>query len=442
MKYFGHKNPDEIIDRSTTVVWLRRDLRVTDQAALYHALREQSNVVLLFIFDSAILDLLEDQADRRVAFIHQSLVHLKQDLEKHGSSLLVLHGDPVTVFKKLNPAWVYTNHDYEPYALERDRRVKDLLEAKGSTLKTFKDQVIFEKEEVLKDDGNPYTVFTPYSKKWKSKLTSFHLKSYPTEKYFHRLKKMEPLAMPTLEEIGFTPLHFAFPDRKIRQSIIEKYHEQRNYPGIEGTTRLSVHLRFGTVSIRQLATIAQKKNETWLNELIWRDFYFMILWYFPHVAQRAFKPAYDHIEWRNDPEEFQKWCEGKTGYPIVDAGMRELNTTGFMHNRVRMIVASFLTKHLLIDWKWGEAYFAKKLLDFDLAANNGGWQWAAGSGCDAAPYFRVFNPSLQTDKFDPTHTYIKKWVPEVGTPAYVSPIVLHAHARERVLKVYKEALQN
>ncbi len=442
MKYFGPKNPDEIIDRSTTVVWLRRDLRLTDHAALHHALREQANVVLLFIFDTNILKQLEDKADRRLAFIHQSLLHVKEGLEKNGSSLLVLYGDPVQVFKKLNPAWVYANHDYEPYAIERDAQVKDLLEAKGAGLKTFKDQVIFEKEEVLKDDGTPYTVFTPYSRKWKSKLTSFYLKPYPTEKYFHQLKKVKPLTMPTLEELGFTTLQFPFPDRKIRQSIIEKYHEQRNFPGIEGTTRLSVHLRFGTVSIRQLAALAQKKNETWLNELIWRDFYFMILWYFPHVAQRAFKPAYDRIVWRNDAAEFKKWCEGKTGYPIVDAGMRELNATGFMHNRVRMIVASFLTKHLLIDWRWGEAYFAKKLLDFDLAANNGGWQWAAGSGCDAAPYFRVFNPSLQTDKFDPKQTYIKKWVPELGTPAYPPPMVDHAFALKRVLSVYQEALQN
>lgn len=442
MKYFGPKNPDEIIDRSTTVVWLRRDLRLTDHAALYHALREQANVVVLFIFDTNILKQLDDKADRRVAFIHQSLLHVKEGLEKMGSSLLVLYGDPVQVFKKLNPAWVYANHDYEPYAIERDAQVKELLEAKGAGLKTFKDQVIFEKEEVLKDDGTPYTVFTPYSRKWKSKLTSFYLKPYPTEKYFHQLKKVKPLTMPTLEELGFTTLQFTFPDRKIRQSVIEKYHEQRNFPGMEGTTRLSVHLRFGTVSIRQLAALAQKKNETWLNELIWRDFYFMILWYFPHVAQRAFKPAYDRIVWRNDAAEFKKWCEGKTGYPMVDAGMRELNATGFMHNRVRMIVASFLTKHLLIDWRWGEAYFAKKLLDFDLAANNGGWQWAAGSGCDAAPYFRVFNPSLQTDKFDPQQTYIKKWVPELGTPAYPPPMVDHAFARKRVLSVYQEALQN
>ncbi|MFZ5973201.1 MAG: cryptochrome/photolyase family protein [Bacteroidota bacterium] len=442
MKYFGPKNPDEIIDRSTTVVWLRRDLRLTDHAALYHALREQANVVVLFIFDTNILKQLDDKADRRVAFIHQSLLHVKEGLEKMGSSLLVLYGDPVQVFKKLNPAWVYANHDYEPYAIERDAQVKELLEAKGAGLKTFKDQVIFEKEEVLKDDGTPYTVFTPYSRKWKSKLTSFYLKPYPTEKYFHQLKKVKPLTMPTLEELGFTTLQFTFPDRKIRQSVIEKYHEQRNFPGMEGTTRLSVHLRFGTVSIRQLAALAQKKNETWLNELIWRDFYFMILWYFPHVAQRAFKPAYDRIVWRNDAAEFKKWCEGKTGYPMVDAGMRELNATGFMHNRVRMILASFLTKHLLIDWRWGEAYFAKKLLDFDLAANNGGWQWAAGSGCDAAPYFRVFNPSLQTDKFDPQQTYIKKWVPELGTPAYPPPMVDHAFARKRVLSVYQEALQN
>ncbi len=302
--------------------------------------------------------------------------------------------------------------------------------------------MIFEKAEVTKDDGKPYTVFTPYSRKWKSLLTPAHLKSYATENHFDSFKKINAVAFPSLKDIGFEATGETFPDRVIKQPIVEKYDQQRNFPAIEGTTRLSVHLRFGTVSIRKLAQVAQKKNEVWLNELIWRDFYHMILWHFPQVENHAFKPAYDHIQWRHDEKEFKAWCDGKTGYPIVDAGMRELNTSGFMHNRVRMIVASFLTKHLLIDWRWGEAYFAKKLLDFDLAANNGGWQWAAGSGCDAAPYFRVFNPQLQTEKFDPQLTYIKKWVPEFGTKDYPKPIVDHKFARERVLKVYKEALNS
>jgi deoxyribodipyrimidine photo-lyase len=424
---------------NTTLFWFRRDLRAADNAGLYHALKENKNVLGIFIFDTTILAKLEDKHDKRVEFILESVQLLKDELEKNGSSLLVLHGNPISIFKELSPASVYANHDYEPSAIQRDARVKETLEAKGATLKTYKDQVIFEKSEVVKDDGSPYTIFTPYSRKWKARLTTFYLKSYPVEKYWSNLKKSKPLPCPSLHDISFEATHAQFPERKIKLSIVEKYNLQRDFPAIAGTTRLSVHLRFGTVSIRKLAQVANKKNETWLNELIWRDFYQMILWHFPKV-EKAFKPAYDKIAWRNNESEFEKWCEGNTGYPIVDAGMRELNNTGFMHNRVRMIVASFLTKHLLIDWRWGEAYFAKKLLDFDLAANNGGWQWAAGSGCDAAPYFRVFNPELQTAKFDPKGAYIKKWVPEVGTSAYPKPMVDHKMARERVLKVYKEAL--
>lgn len=440
MKHYAQKNVESIIDSSTTLFWFKRDLRVQDNAGLYHALKENKEVLPIFIFDTNILNELDDKSDKRVEFIHQSLSLIKTQLEEIGSSLLVLHGDPVAIYKKLNPMAVYTNRDYEPYARKRDEEVGEILTEKGSALKTFKDHVIFEKNEVLKDDGKPYTIFTPYSRKWKLKLNKFFLKSYPTEMYFTSFKKVKPLCMLSLQDIGFERTGSLFPERIIKQSIIEHYHKQRNFPAIQGTSRLSVHLRFGTISIRKLAQVALKKNETWLNELIWRDFYHMILWHFPHVETKAFKPAYDQIEWRNDPNEFQAWCEGKTGYPIVDAGMRELNTTGFMHNRVRMIVASFLTKHLLIDWRWGEAYFAKKLLDFDLAANNGGWQWAASSGCDAAPYFRVFNPQLQTEKFDPKLEYIKKWIAEFGTDKYPKPIVDHKFARDRVLKVYKEAL--
>ncbi|MBX2917261.1 MAG: deoxyribodipyrimidine photo-lyase [Cyclobacteriaceae bacterium] len=436
-----YKNPSaDLFDSSTTVCWLRRDLRLQDNAALYRALKANKNVVCVFIFDTTILDKLEDKTDARVEFILEALNNLQSQLVERGSSLVVFHGNPVDVYKSINPKAVYTNHDYEPYAQQRDEAVKKILEQKGATFHTFKDQVIFEKDEVLKDDGKPYTVFTPYSRKWKLLLKPFYLKSYPTEKYFGSLKKLNPILLPELNEIGFKKSGIIFPQRVIKQSIIEKYDQQRNFPAKAGTTKLSVHLRFGTVSIRKLAQVALKKNEVWLNELIWRDFYHMILWHFPHVGTKAFKPAYDAIEWRNDVDEFKAWCEGRTGYPIVDAGMRELNTTGFMHNRVRMIVASFLTKHLLIDWRWGEAYFAKKLLDFDLAANNGGWQWAAGSGCDAAPYFRVFNPELQTEKFDPEFKYIKQWVPEFDTPQYLKPIVDHKFARDRVLKVYKEAL--
>lgn len=440
MKTFGKSQLNQLITKGTTVFWFRRDLRLQDNAGLFHALKESEEVLPVFIFDSEILEKLEDKADLRVAFIHQSLTLMQKQLEDLGSTLLVLHGYPLEIFKELTPKAVYTNHDYEPYARSRDAQVKEILESKGVVFKTFKDQVIFEKGEVTKDDGKPYTVFTPYSRKWKSKLEELALKSFATEKYFDHFKKIVPIALPTLKEIGFQETSFNFPERLVKQSIVEQYDKQRNFPAIAGTTKLSVHLRFGTVSIRKLAQLALEKNETWLNELIWRDFYHMILWYFPQVETKAFKPAYDKIEWRNNEKEFKAWCEGKTGYPIVDAGMRELNATGFMHNRVRMITASFLTKHLLIDWRWGEAYFAKKLLDFDLAANNGGWQWAASSGCDAAPYFRVFNPQLQTEKFDPKMEYIKKWVPEFGTTSYPKPIVDHKLARERVLRVYKEAL--
>lgn len=439
MNRYNQKN-SSVIDSSAIVFWFRRDLRLQDNAGLYHALKENKDVVPIFIFDITILDKLEDKADRRVEFIHHSLTVMQQHMEEMGSSMIIFYGDPITIFKSLKPKAVYTNHDYEPYARQRDEAIKNILTEKGSDFKTFKDQVIFEKDEVAKDDGNPYTIFTPYSRKWKSMLTSANLKSYPTESHFGSFKKIKAVPLPSLEEIGFESTGLPFPESVIKQSIVEKYDQQRNFPAIEGTTKLSVHLRFGTVSIRKLAQLAQKKNEIWLNELIWRDFYHMILWHFPEVETKSFKPVYDKIEWRNNEKEFIAWCEGKTGYPIVDAGMRELNHTGFMHNRVRMIVASFLTKHLLIDWRLGEAYFAKKLLDFDLAANNGGWQWAAGSGCDAAPYFRVFNPALQTEKFDPNSQYIKKWVPEFGTEKYPKPIVDHKLARERVLKVYKEAL--
>lgn len=440
MKTSEIQNLNKLVTKETALVWLRRDLRLQDNAALYYALKENKSVLPVFIFDTSILDKLEDKTDKRVAFIHQSLVQIQEELRKLGSSLLVLHGKPADIYQTLNPKAVYTNHDYEPYALERDVAVNEILSTKGIDFKTYKDQLIFEKDEVLKDDGKPYTIFTPYSRKWKAKLNKYYLKSYPTEKYFSHFKSCEAIAIPSLKSLGFEDVEATFPERIIKQSIIEKYDTQRNFPAIAGTTRLSVHLRFGTVSIRKLAQIAVKKNEVWLNELIWRDFYHMILWHFPHITDKAFKPAYDNIPWRKDEEQFALWCEGKTGYPIVDAGMRELNATGFMHNRVRMIVASFLTKHLLIDWRWGEAYFAKKLLDFDLAANNGGWQWAASSGCDAAPYFRVFNPTLQTEKFDPKFEYIKKWVPEFGTKDYPAPIVEHTFARDRVLKTYKEAL--
>lgn len=430
----------KLVDSKTTLFWFRRDLHLEDNAGLFHALKENDHVLPVFIFDSFILNTLEDKTDARVAFIHNALQHLKDQLEPAGSSLLVLYGDPVQIYTQLSPAAVYTNNDYEPYAVTRDQAVQQALIKKGIPFKSFKDQVIFEKDEIVKKDGQSYTVFTPYSRTWKEKLNGFYCKSYPVEKYFKHLKKTDPLTIPSLTEIGFQKTSLTFPERSVRQSIIETYDRTRDFPATQGTSRLSVHLRFGTVSVRKLVRVALNKNETWLNELIWREFYMMILWHFPHVETRAFKPAYDRIVWRNNISEFEAWCNGKTGYPIVDAGMRELNNTGYMHNRVRMITASFLVKHLLVDWRWGEAYFAKKLLDYDLSANNGGWQWCAGSGCDAAPYFRVFNPDLQTKKFDPHQEYIRKWIPELGTDKYPEPIVEHKMARERALKAYKEAL--
>jgi deoxyribodipyrimidine photo-lyase len=434
-----HQTPD-FVDRSTTICWLRRDIRLQDNAALYFALKENTNVIPLFIFDTEILDSLEDKKDTRVEFIHQAVSVLKDQLEQLKSSLLVQHGNPIEIFRRLHPFAVYTNRDYEPYARSRDHAVATDLQARGIEFKSFKDHVIFEPTEVVKADESPYTVFTPYGRKWNQIFRPVHARSYPVEQYLENLQKVSPLPLPTLEDVGFLRTDIQFPKRSISISVIEKYHEQRNFPAIQGTSRLSAHIRFGTVSIRKLVQVAVKKNEIWLNELIWREFYQMILWYFPEVVIKSFKPNYDRIEWRNNPEEFKAWCEGNTGYPIVDAGMRELNQTGFMHNRVRMITASFLTKHLLIDWRWGEAYFAKKLLDYDLASNNGGWQWAASSGADAVPYFRVFNPQLQAEKFDPDNKYIDKWVPESNTATYPEPIVNHKLARARALKVYKAAL--
>lgn len=432
--------------QTVNIFWFRRDLRLHDNAGLYHALKSDRSVVPVFIFDSNILQRLEDKEDRRVAFIHAALQSIQQQLKQLGSTLEVYHGTPLEVYAELFAKYkiekVFTNHDYEPYALEREKAVTALLSQHGATLHTYKDQVLLEKNEVLKDDGHPYTVFTPYSRKWKAVLTPFHLKPYPTEKYFANFYKQSQLAIPALSDIGFSDVTMPFPAADINKELVKKYQQQRDFPAIEGTSKLGVHLRFGTISIRELAAKSKDLSETYLNELIWRDFYHMILWHFPQVGKgKAFKAAYDAIEWRKDDGEFERWCNGQTGYPIVDAGMRELNATGFMHNRVRMIVASFLTKHLLLDWRLGEAYFAQKLLDFDLAANNGGWQWAAGSGCDAAPYFRVFNPYLQTQKFDPEMKYIKKWVPEFQEFSYPKPIVVHEVARKRCLEVYARALK-
>lgn len=428
-----------------SIFWYRRDLRLHDNAGLFHALNGELPILPIFIFDTDILDKLPDKADRRVIFIHRSLEAIQQQLVVHGSSLEVYLGKPVEVFEKLTEKYtlsqVYTNHDYEPYAVKRDEQIRHFLQSKGISFLTFKDQVIFEKNEVMKDDGTPYSVFTPYSRKWKARFQETGIPSYPLKERFGNLFRQSPRKLPSIEEIGFSNVELDFPATNPEDALIWKYKETRDLPAIRGTSRLSVHLRFGTISIRDLVKRAIPLSEPFLNELIWREFYQMILWNFPQVGEgKAFKPAYDHIQWRNNEEEFRKWCDGQTGYPIVDAGMRELNQTGFMHNRVRMIVASFLCKHLLIDWRWGEAYFAAKLLDFELASNNGGWQWASGSGCDAAPYFRIFNPYLQTQKFDKDLAYIRKWVPEFQEFTYPRPIVDHEFARKRCLEVYTKAV--
>lgn len=431
--------------QAVNIMWFRRDIRLEDNAALYYALKDTNPVIPIFIFDRNILDDLEEKADRRVEFIRMAIEDMQEQLVTLGSTLEVFYSKPEEVFKKLLEEHtiekVFTNADYEEYAIDRDKAIRALLEKHKATLHIYKDQVIFDGREVLKDDGTPYTVFTPYSKRWKATLTDFYLKAYPTKKYFKNFYRHAPKRIPSLESMGFKAVGEPFPAEKAPDALIKHYSETRDYPGEAGTSRMGIHLRFGTISIRQLATRAKALNETYLNELIWRDFYHAILWHFPHVRQeKAFKPAYDNIKWRYDEKDFKRWCEGQTGYPIVDAGMRELNATGYMHNRVRMITASFLSKHLLIDWRWGEAYFAKKLLDFDYAANNGGWQWSAGCGCDAAPYFRIFNPTTQTQKFDKDLKYVRKWVPEFESLNYPKPMVVHEQARERCLKVYKEGL--
>lgn len=431
--------------QQVVLCWLRRDLRLDDNAALYHALKSGYPVVPVFVFDTNILDELEDRQDRRVNFIYQALEEINEVLAMRGATLETYHGTPLGAFKhwlqRYDIRAVFTNHDYEPYAKERDGSVAALLKESGVSFHTYKDQVILEKDEVLKDNGEPYTIFTPYSRRWKDTLTGFHLKSYPVEKYLANLYRQPAINLPALEQLGFKKSGEHFPPALLNEALIKHYDETRDTPGVEGTSRLGVHLRFGTISIRKLMKQALEWNETFAKELVWREFYQMILYHFPRVVTESFKQEYDKIPWRNNEKEFDRWCSGATGYPIVDAGMRELNATGFMHNRVRMITASFLTKHLLIDWRWGEAYFAGKLLDYDLAANNGGWQWAAGSGCDAAPYFRVFNPSLQTQKFDKDLKYIRKWVPELDSFDYPVPIVLHEEARKRALEVYSTALR-
>ncbi|MFA8433268.1 MAG: deoxyribodipyrimidine photo-lyase [Marinifilaceae bacterium] len=422
-----------------SVFWFRRDLRLLDNTALHHALSSNLPVLPLFIFDENILDELPKE-DSRVSFIYNTLRSLNKQLSSFNTSLLCLKGDPVKVWKNLlshyDVARVFINKDYEPYALQRDESVKSLLNQYGIPLHSFKDHVIFEENEIVKQDGSPYTIFTPYKKKW--------LQAYPSNSFaplneakfnqFHTFTS----PMPTLKELGFQSSSIKVRDYDL--SHLQQYDSKRDYPAEDVTSYLSPHLRFGTVSIRKIIEDLQPEQEVFLSELIWREFFMQILFHFPQVVNQNFKPKYNGIQWRNNEQEFEKWCQGKTGYPLVDAGMRQLNTTGYMHNRVRMVTASFLCKHLLIDWRWGEAYFAKKLLDYELSSNNGNWQWAAGTGCDAAPYFRVFNPTEQLRKFDRSMQYTRKWVPEFDTPDYPSPIVEHKFARTRALESYKKGL--
>ncbi|MBL8001422.1 MAG: deoxyribodipyrimidine photo-lyase [Flavobacteriales bacterium] len=424
--------------------WFRRDLRLEDNHGLFRALSEHGEVLPLFIFDTEILDRLEDKHDRRVDLIHRVLQDLQGRLEQRGSTLVVEHGRPQDVWKRLLDRFEVTavtaNHDHEPYAQQRDNAVGGLLAAHGIPFRTFKDISIFERNEVVKDDGGPYTVYTPYMRKWKSLFDPAMARAFPSEVHLDRLHRTGHAAMPALEQLGFLPTDLAIPPLHVSDELLRHYEHTRDLPAVEGTSRMSTHLRFGTVSVRALVRRSLALSPKYLNELIWREFFMQVLWHFPSTHQ-AFKPAYDRIAWRHDEVDLQRWSEGRTGYPLVDAGMRELNATGLMHNRVRMVVASFLTKHLLLDWRLGEAVFAARLLDFELSSNNGGWQWASGSGCDAAPYFRVFNPTLQLQRFDPSLTYVKRWVKEYGTSNYPRPMVVHEEARARALATYKAALE-
>ena len=422
------------------IFWLRRDLRLADNTALNAALNSGEKVQPIFIFDTKIINEL-DEDDARITFIYEQLEKIHFELLTYGSSLKIFFGNPSMIWQeivnKVTVHGVYVNRDYEPYGIKRDISIKKELQKKHIPFYSFKDQVIFEQDEIIKKDGTPYTVYTPFKNKWLEKFNKNQNYTAPITNVNQFLKSN--YAFPSMEDIGFIPSKIKVPDYS--PSFVPDYEANRNFPSLDKTSKIGPHLRFGTLSIRAIVNDVKDKSQTYLNELIWREFFMQILWHFPKVVCNNFKPKYNGIEWRNNQEEFQKWCKGKTGFPIVDAGMRELNETGFMHNRVRMIVASFLCKHLLIDWRWGEAYFAKKLLDYELSSNNGNWQWSAGTGCDSAPYFRVFNPHEQTNKFDSNHTYIKKWVKDINELTYPYPMVDHAHARKRALETYKIGLE-
>ena len=429
-----------------SVFWFRRDLRIDDNVGLYHALKSGNKVLPIFIFDSEILEKLPSKKDARLEMIHTALGKLSDAMMENKCNVGMYHGKPKAVFEKLLEKYsvkkVFTNHDYEPYAKNRDEEIKNLLKKKGVAFETFKDQVIYEKSEITKDDGTPYRVYTPYSKKWIIRMRADGIPNYESE---YNLDNLAPIKQPQLElkDLGFEKTDRPYPKYVLNRAIIGNYEATRDYPALDQTSRTGCHLRFGTLSIRKMVSdAAMANNHTFLKELIWREFFMQILWHFPSTAKKSFKPKYERIEWLNNEDDFKKWCEGKTGYPLVDAGMRELNETGFMHNRVRMLTGSFLCKHLLIDWRWGEAYFAQKLLDYEQSSNVGNWQWVAGCGVDSSPYFRIFNPTQQIKKFDNKMRYIQKWVKEFQEPTYPKPIIEHKFARERCLKTYRAAVNS
>ncbi|MBN2776395.1 MAG: deoxyribodipyrimidine photo-lyase [Bacteroidales bacterium] len=425
---------------SVNIFWFRRDLSLEDNHGLLHALKSDLPVIGLFIFDIDILEELEPN-DSRVSFIYDNLKSINNMLKKFGSALLIKNNTVENVFREITLKYhikkVYANEDYESYAIARDKKIEQVLSENNISFNLYKNQVIFAKNDILKNDGKPYTVYTPYKNKWLQTIKSIDTQSFSSENFLGNFIKAD-FNFPELKEIGFTKP--AFRVKAINWNSIKDYEKFRDFPASASGSNIGVHLRFGTVSVRKIVKIASKQNQVFLSELIWREFFMQILYHFPHVEKGAFKPAYNYIEWENNEKNFNRWCRGETGYPIVDAGMRELNTTGYMHNRVRMVCASFLVKHLLIDWRWGEAYFARLLLDYELASNNGNWQWAAGTGCDAAPYFRIFNPYAQQQKFDQKMTYIKRFIPEFDDKYTQNPIVEHKFARERCIKSYKKAL--
>ena len=427
-----------------SIFWFRRDLRLHDNKALFHALQSEEKILPIFIFDIDILKKIPKD-DARISFIYSELKAMNTHLESFGTEIKMFHGNPKEVFKSLMKnytiAKVFTNHDYEPYAIKRDLDIKKLVSSNKIDFQTYKDQVIFERNEITKKDGKPYVVYTPYSRKWLEKYETDKPENYPSEDLLDRLYKKTKSETLTLSDIGFIETNIPIKNYIFNSRIINEYEETRNFPALDNTSKLGPHLRFGTVSVRQMVSRADAhENKIFLKELIWREFFMQILWHFPETHKNSFKSKYDRIIWRNNEKEFQKWCEGNTGYPMVDAGMRQLNKTGFMHNRVRMLVGSFLCKHLLIDWRWGEAYFAEKLHDYEMSSNVGNWQWVAGTGVDASPYFRIFNPTSQIQKFDKELKYIQKWVPDFQEITYPSPMVEHKFARERCLKTYKDAL--